>query len=305
MRFALPQLRGDSRGRRTALAAPRSFVAGAIFLLLAVQVVCEGQLIDPDAQPDPKVVRTGVIGGMMLTGLWPKIAAMFEEETDYRVVVVTTGQRPVLDKAMRAGRLDLLTMHSGDITTTLVADGHGLNMRPWTRNDLAILGPPGDPAGIRGLDDGVEAFRRIADAEAAFVDSLGMGPREVGHNLWHKAGITPKGDWFIQDESTDHLDILRFAEEHNAYVIVGHHPVAVGKLPRGNMEIMVGHDPQMRRPYIVMEANPETVPDANYEGARALSDFLLSEEVQTFLTGFETNGDGGGSFFHPVWIPDQ
>ncbi len=31
---------------------------------------------------------------------------------------------------MRAGKVDLLTMHSGDITTDLVADGYGVNHAP-------------------------------------------------------------------------------------------------------------------------------------------------------------------------------
>ena len=61
---------------------------------------------------------------------------MFEAQTGYKVEVVVTGPRPDLDAAMRAGKVDLLTMHSGDITTDLVADGYGVNMRPWTRNEL-------------------------------------------------------------------------------------------------------------------------------------------------------------------------
>ena len=72
-------------------------------------------------------------------------------ESGYRTEVVVTGPRPDLDKAMREGKVDLLTMHSGDITSDLVADGFGVNLRPWTRNELCILGPPDDPAHIRGM----------------------------------------------------------------------------------------------------------------------------------------------------------
>jgi len=45
-----------------------------------------------------------------MTGLWPEIAKMFEAETGYRTEVVATGPRPGLDEAMRAGKVDLLTM---------------------------------------------------------------------------------------------------------------------------------------------------------------------------------------------------
>ena len=257
-------------------------------------------LIQPDAKPDPHVVRTAVIGGMMLAGLWPEVARMFEEETDYKVVVVATGQRPLLDEAMRAGKVDVLTMHSGDITTDLVADGYGMNIRPWARNDLVIVGPKSDPAGIRGLRDGVEAFKRIYAAKAKFVDNRGIGPRELGHSLWRKADIVPKGEWFIQDESNDHLEILTFAEQHNAYVIVGRNPILTGKLPHGHMEILVDQDPQMRRPYMVMEANPAKCPGANAKGARAFTDFLLSEKVQRFLLTFGKDRLEGANAFDPV-----
>jgi tungstate transport system substrate-binding protein len=71
---------------------------------------------------------------------------------------------------MRAGKVDLLTMHSGDITTDLVADGYGTDMRPWTRNELCIVGPPDDPAHVRGMTNGVAALKKIAAAKAHFVD---------------------------------------------------------------------------------------------------------------------------------------
>ena len=282
--------------------AGRAAIVVGTLLVTATQAVGADERADAGAEPQ-KVVRTAVIGGMMLTGLWPQVLRMFEESTGCRAVVVETGQRPFLAKAMREGKVDLLTMHSGDITTNLVADGYGVKMRPWARNDLVILGPPSDPAGVRGLNDGLDAFRRIAETKANLVDSRGIGPREVAHGLWHEAGITPRGDWLIQDESEHHLDILRFAEDHNAYVIVGRNPVMIGKLPRGNMEIMVEQDPRMRRPYIVMEANPTKFPDANHDGARALSDFLLSDEVQTFLQTFGKDRYGGISAFHPVERP--
>ena len=262
-------------------------------------------LHQPDAQPGPKIIRTAIIGGMMMTGLWPEIVKLFEKETDYKVVVVATGPRPGLDRAMRDGKVDVLTMHSGDITTDLVADGYGVNMRPWARNDLVIVGPKSDPARIRGLKDGVEAFKRIYAAKAHFVDRRGMGPRELAHALWGKAGITPEGDWLMPDGPEDHLEIVAYAQQHNAYVIVGRNPFVTGKIPNGDMEIMVDQDPQMRRPYIVMEANPAKCPGANVAGARALTDFMLSEKAQKFLAEFGKENLGGANAFDPVGAPPQ
>jgi tungstate transport system substrate-binding protein len=191
-------------------------------------------------------------------------------------------------------------MHSGDITTDLVADGFGLNMRPWARNELCIVGPTNDPAHIRGLTNGAAALRAIAQAKARFVDFQGIGSRELTHSLWQLAGVEPKGDWVLRDDSVNKWDILQFARSNHAYVIVGYIPARMRKMNPDGMEILLQGDPVMRRPYIVMEANPEKLPGVNQAGARALADYLLSAKVQRFLAGFGTNYTGGGPLFHPV-----
>ncbi|MDD2334940.1 MAG: hypothetical protein PHD01_00005 [Geobacteraceae bacterium] len=64
---------------------------------------------------------------------------------------------------------------------------------------------------------------------------------------------------------------------------------------------MVDDDPVMRLPYLVMEANPDRFPGTNVKGARALSDYLLSKKVQTFLTVFgKDQNELGKQFFYPV-----
>jgi tungstate transport system substrate-binding protein len=254
------------------------------------------------AQPvsSNRVVRCAVIGGMTMTGLWPEIVKRFEAENGYRCELVATGPRPEIAEVFRAGKADLLTMHSGDITTDLVADGYGMNMRPWTRNELSIVGPTNDPAHIRGMTNGAAALRKIATAKARFVDFQGVGSRELAHNLWRTAGVEPKGDWVLKDETGSKFDILQFARTNNAYVIVGYIPVRLGKMNPASMEILVQGDPAMRRPFIVMEANPKRFPGANHAGAHALSEFLLSPRVQNFLAEFGQATTGRGPLFHPV-----
>jgi tungstate transport system substrate-binding protein len=270
-------------------------------LFAVILISCAGcQSLNSHSVTRQGVVRVAVIGGMTMTGLWQEISQMFEKETGYSVELVATGQREELAETLREGKVDLLTMHSGDITTDLVADGYGTNMRPWARNELVIVGPSNDPAEIRGLNDGSRAFQRIATHRANFVDFLDIGSREVSHKLWKKAGIQPRGDWFLKDESTDHTEILNFAAENNAYVVVGRMPVLFGKIEMKGMEILVENDPAMRRPYIVVEADPERFPEANIRGARCLSDFLLSNQVQNFLAKSAPNRRGGMPLFYPV-----
>jgi tungstate transport system substrate-binding protein len=273
----------------------KAWLCAALALWLLVSCSPQGQ-----GPVNPKVVRCAVIGGMTMTGLWPEIAKRFEDATGYKVEVIVTGPRPILDQAMRAGKVDLLTMHSGDITTDLVADGWGVNMRPWTRNELCIVGPPDDPAHIRGMTNGAEALKKIAQAKSHFVDFQGIGSRELVHTLWEHSGVEPKGDWVLRDDTVNKFDILQFARTNDAYVVVGYIPARMQKMGAAGMEILVKGDSVMRRPFIVMEANPKKVPGANTAGARALSNFLMSATVQNFLLEFGTQPNGPGPLFFPV-----
>jgi tungstate transport system substrate-binding protein len=246
-------------------------------------------------------VRCAVIGGFTMTGMWTEISKLFEAETGYHVEVVVTGERPLLDKAIRAGKVDLLTMHSGDITTDIVADGIAVNMQPWTRNELVIVGPANDPAGIRGMTNGAEALKKIAAAQVNFVDFQGIGSREVTHTLWRLAGVEPKGDWFIRDDTAlSKWNVLQFCRSNHAYVVVGYIPAMTGKMANEGMEILVKNDPVMRRPYIVMEANPKKFPDANFAGAQALENFLLSPKAQNFLREFGQDKAANHPLFYPI-----
>jgi tungstate transport system substrate-binding protein len=252
---------------------------------------------------EKRPVRVAVIGGMMKTGLWPEIEKRFEADTGFRVELTMTGNRELLAEAFREGKADLLTMHSSDISTDLVADGYGINLRPWARNEFVIIGPDADPAGIRGLRDGALALERIAKTQAPLVDFQNSGTRELTTRLWKKAGIRPQGDWLLKDESDNSEEVMEFARQKQAYVALGRIPVLLGIFAAYKMEILVQGDPDMRRPFIVMEANPKNFPAANSEGARARANFLLSPKTQNFSLQFGTNKPGGMPLFYPINRP--
>jgi tungstate transport system substrate-binding protein len=273
---------------------------------IALLAVCAVFCVSTDvyaAQARSKVVRVAVIGGMSVTtDLWKEIAAMFEADTGYAVDLVAAGPKHGLADSMKQGRVDLLTMHSSDTTTDLVADGFAVNLRPWAKNDLVILGPPSDPAKIAGMTDGAEALKKIAATRSRYVELQGIGKRGLAHLLWKRAGVQPKGSWYMKDESENHDDLLRFVARHKAYAIFGRIPVVMGKIDSGKLKILVDRDPTMRRPYVVMEVNPAMFPDSNVQGARALSDYLLSEKVQNFLLSYGKERNNGIPFFHPVTL---
>jgi len=254
----------------------------------------------PSPAPSKPVIRVAVIGGMVMTGMWQGMAKQFETNTGYKVQLVAAGPKPVLVEAFHKGEADLLTMHSSDEATDLVADGYAVGMRPWARNELVIVGPPDDPAHVKGMTDGAAALQKIAAARAPFVDFHDPGSRQVAAKLWHKAGFEPQGDWVLKDESKIRQDVVTFAEKHHAYVIVGRIPVLKGKMESGSMQILVEGDPAMRRPFVVMVANAKRFPHANVAGARVLADYLTSAEGQQFLKDFAAKQPDGVPLFYPI-----
>jgi tungstate transport system substrate-binding protein len=255
---------------------------------------------------DPLPVRVAVIGGMTMSGLWPMIAEAFTARTGLPVEVAATGPKDILDETFRAGGVDLLTMHSSDVATKLVADGLARDMRPWTFNEHVIVGPQEDPADLRGMKDGAAALTRIATGQHNFVEARNTGSQTVAQTLWHKAGLRPSGDWLIGDASPTSQAVVEFAREHHAYVITGRIPILTGKIPSEGMDILVEGDPAMRRPYVVLEAVPEAVRSANPAGAKLLADFLLSPEGQQILAEHASrHGDGRHLFFPLTPNPTQ
>jgi tungstate transport system substrate-binding protein len=275
----------------------RAFLA--LVLAASVAPILTPTLSAEDRRP----IRVAVIGGMTLTGMWQELATKFEADTGWKTELVVTGPKDVLSAPFKRGEIDLLTMHTADKTTDLVADGYAVNMRPWARNEHTIVGPPSDPAGIRGMKDGAAALKKIAEAHAPFVDFYGPGSRELTHKLWQRAGIKPEGDWLLKDESDAPENIVVFAEKHQAYVVVGHIPITYGKMALGKMEVLVQGDPEMRRTYVVIEANPQKFPQTNTAGARALADWLTGDAGQKFLLEYGRKSPGGIPLFHPLRVP--
>jgi tungstate transport system substrate-binding protein len=245
-------------------------------------------------------VRVAVIGGMTLGGMWPDLAEKFTKDTGWPVELVATGPKAVLAEALAGGNVDLVTLHASDEATEMAANGLATKSEPWARNEHCIMGPAADPAGIRGMSDGAAALRKIAESKSPFVDFMGPGSREVSHRLWKAAGVEPKGDWVLKDESPAPQGVVEFAAAKKAYVIVGRIPVLKGKILSPGMEVMVQGDPAMRRPYVVMIADEKKFPASNQAGAKVLHAWMTGEPGQAFLRDYDLRNPDAPHLFFPA-----
>ena len=91
-----------------------------------------------------------------------------------------------------------------------------------------------------------------------------------------KSGLHPKGRVAHQGRKSQRLSrSSSLPLNAQAYVIVGRIPILYGKMPSAGMDIMVEGDPEMQRPYVVIEANPARNHAAgNPDGAHKLAEFL-------------------------------
>jgi tungstate transport system substrate-binding protein len=273
-----------------------TFIRSIVLLSLPWLSCCDDSVRDASTAP----VRVAVIGGMTTTGLWQFVAEDFTKRTGIAVELAISGPKEEIDAAFRAGGIDLFTMHSSDTATALVADGLAVNLRPWAFNELVIVGPVSDPAGIRGTHDGAAALRVIAEKRIPFVEARNTGSQSVSNTLWRKLGIQPSGDWLLKDGSGNRWDVVSYAASRGAYVIVGRIPVITGRLPAPGMEVMVSGDPAMRRPFVVAEAVAGKSKSRNPVGARRLADYLTSSEGQQRVRAHSYLHAGSGPLFFPV-----
>jgi tungstate transport system substrate-binding protein len=246
------------------------------------------------------VVRCAVINGMNFTGFWRAVTDRFTADTGIRVETVSFGEKAIIDSSFRDGGVDLLTMHACDKIINLVADGLARDPQPWARNDLVIVGPKSDPAKIRGLTDAAEAFRRIAATRSPLVVHASLGAQEVLRAIVDGAKIqfdASKVTMLFEDPGRD---VLKTAADKGAYTLIGRIPFRIGRLPNAGLELMVAGDPRLRRPYVVVVADPAHVKGARYDPAHRLAAYLTSPETQAWIDTWGRGTLDDRSVFFPV-----
>ena len=141
-------------------------------------------------------------------------------------------------------------------------------------NDFVVLGPPDDPAGIKGLGSVAEAFRRIAETGSTFAsrgDESGTHAKEM--QLWAEAGIdSPEDEDWYMSLGQGMGGTLTTANEMRAYTLSDRGTyLARVKL---DLVVLTEGDELLFNPYHVMIVNPEKFPNVQVELARLFVDFL-------------------------------
>ncbi|MEJ2516026.1 MAG: substrate-binding domain-containing protein [Gammaproteobacteria bacterium] len=240
-------------------------------------------------------VRLAVVNTPEQSGLLADLLPRFEAESGYAVEIYSGSD---VFRRAELGKADLIICHYGKAPVEdFVTSGKGLWPRPVFSNQLVLVGPAEDPAGIRGMSDPFAAMARIAVSGAAFVSSSSPGARYMSEMLVAGAGVE-KGLWYIETRQSKGRAV-RFSEEKNAYTVWGAFPFERfrGKHDT-DMEVMVWNSPILHRLMASIVVNPEHFPGANREAATALQGYLLSPAVQARVAAFREEG-----IDRPTWWP--
>jgi tungstate transport system substrate-binding protein len=248
-------------------------------------------------EPAPQSIRLATTTSTYNSGLLDHLLPPFRERERIEVQVIAVGTGQALALGER-GDADLLLVHARKREDAFVDAGHGVERRDIMWNDFIVVGPADDPAGVSGLRDAAEAFRRIRAKQARFVsrgDDSGTHIRERA--IWEKTGqAAPHGTEHYLEAGQGMGRCLTIAGEKRAYVLTDRGTFLAYR-SRLELEVLVEDDPMLRNPYGAILVNPARHPHVKAAAARKLLDYLTSAEGQRKIGAFRVDGH---VLFHPA-----
>ena len=232
------------------------------------------------------------------SGLLDELVPLFEDQTGINVKIIAVGTGQALEMGRR-GDADVLLVHAPSAEEQFVEEGYGVNRLLVMHNDFVIVGPSGDPAGLRSAPDAMSALRAIQTSEQTFAsrgDDSGTNKLEL--SIWEELGYDPAGeDWYLQSGQGMGAT-LQIANQREAYIITDR-ATYLALLDVLDLEILFEGDSRLLNIYHGMQVNPERSNNVQGESAAAFVDFMVSDEAQAVIAEF-----GVEKFGQPLFVPD-
>ena len=249
-----------------------------------------------NAQSSERPVILATTTSTQDSGLLDVLVPAFERESGRQVKTVAVGSGEAIELGSR-GEADVLLVHSPDDEEAFMATGKGGTRRLVMHNDFVIVGPPDDPAGIRGLSS-TEALKSISENEAPF---MSRGDDSGTHNLelklWDEAGVKPSGSWY-QETGQGMGATLRIADQKRAYT-VSDRGTYLSTADSTDLDVLVEGEPRLLNIYHVIDIKPSAGPRVNAAGGRAFANWIVSPPAQGMIGAF-----GRKEFGRPLFVPD-
>ncbi len=292
------------------------FVAAVVLVMLSFSPVGAAE----------KVIKMSTTTSTENSGLLDVLLPELEKDTGIKVKVFAKGTGAAIRDGMD-GNVDIIFVHAKEREEQFVADGYGAYRLAVMHNDFIILGPAADPAGIKGIKNGSEALKKIAEAKASFVsrgDDSGTHTKEQA--LWKATGLplqTQKTEIVVKGQKKGltfmypaglgewYLSIgqgmgktLTFADEKQAYTLADrgtYLEYKYGKQPAVELEILCEGDPLLFNPYGIIPINSKKYPHVKFELADQFAKWLVSPKVQAMIARYKIQGQQA---FYPNAVPE-
>jgi len=267
----------------------------ALLLLFVFSLSCAG-LGKPETN---KFILMASTIGPIDAGIVDVLENAFEKETGIRVRHVGAGTGATLKMAEK-GNFDLVMVHAKSLEEKFVSEGFGTERIDLMYNDFVIVGPPGDPAGIKGMKVVGEALKKISETKVPFIsrgDKSGTHVAEM--ELWGKAGIKPSGSWYVIYEkgSAGNVATLRYTDEKGAYTFIDR-ATFLSLKDQIKIQILMEKDEAMLNYITLIPVNPKKFSRANYEDAVTFVKWLTNpNKGQKIIRDFGKDKYGSPLFF--------
>ncbi len=253
----------------------------AVLALLAI--VCTASLSSAMTR-----IRMASTTSTQNSGLFDYLLPLFEKDTGIHIDVVAVGTGAAIEIGKR-GDADVLLVHAKPQELKAVAEGWFVNRHDVMYNDFVIIGPPNDPAKIKGEKSAVEAFKKIAAEGGPFVsrgDRSGTNIKELA--IWKKAGIDPKGKKWYLEVGQGMENTQRVADEKQAYTLTDRGTwLATKDKDKFALTILVQGDPILFNQYGVMAVNPKKHPHVKYKEAMEFVHWIISKRGQEAVAHYK------------------
>ncbi len=237
--------------------------------------------------------------GPIDSGVVDVLENQFEKETGIRVRHVGAGTGAALDIA-RKGNVDLVLVHAKSLEEKFINEGFGTERIDLMYNDFIIVGPPNDPAGIKGMKQATEALKTISQKGIPFIsrgDNSGTHVAEM--ELWQKAGIKPSVPWYeiYEKGSAGNVPTLRYTDQKGAYTVIDRATFLTIK-DKIKLVVLVEKDEVLLNFISLIPVNPKKVSRVNYDDAITFVKWLTSPgKGQKIIRDFGKDRYGSPLFF--------
>ena len=242
------------------------------------------------------------------TGLWGYLEPKFEQEYNASLHVLSLGSGTAITYG-KNGDVDVLTVHDKPNELKFISEGYGVERIPFAYNYFLIVGPEGDPAGIKDMTP-EDAFKKLYETgDGKFVS---RGDNSVTHSMekriWSAAGYTDydavksagtAAGWY-KEGGGDMESTLRKASELGGYTLTDSGTFVAYKDELSLVPI-VDEGAILLNVYSVIVCTKSTSNnEAKLEMANNMVEFLTSPEIQELIGKYGVK-DFGLQLFTPCF----